>query len=71
MQHRHITRKNLHGSSRAEGYVREKRFSSEKRVKNLAKAIDENLAGNSDANQRVDIYDDDDDENENLRKKSR
>lgn len=71
MQHRHITRKNLHGSSRAEGYVREKRFSSEKRVKNLAKAIDENLAGNSDVNQRVDIYDDDDDENENLRKKSR
>lgn len=71
LQHRHITRKNIHGSSRAEGYIREKRLASEKRVKNLAKAIDENLSGTVDANQRADIYDEDDDENENLRKKSR
>jgi hypothetical protein len=68
MQHRHITRKNLHGSSRAEGFLREKRFTSEKRVKNLAKAVDDGAGQSGD---RPDIGDEDDDENENLRKKSR
>jgi hypothetical protein len=70
MQHRHITRKNLHGSSRAEGYIREKRFTSERKVRNLAKAVDDN-GSHQPSDRRPDICDDDDDENENLRKKSR
>jgi hypothetical protein len=70
-QQKQFSRKNIQGSSRAEGYAPENRRLVASRAKSIAKAIDGESSKAQEEIESGSMLDDGDDEQENERRKAR